>query len=66
MILDYDIWYEGGIIGNVMGVDYNQALRSARAQYGQFVTVSPTRGTKEEAEAAKRSSLTLVAPRTGK
>lgn len=59
--MDYDIWYQGRIIANTTGLDKKQALRNARAEYGDRVAVSAVRGTQEEANAAKEASIKLAA-----
>lgn len=59
--MDYDIWYNGQVIGNTTSLQDKQALRNARLQYGQYVTVSKTRGTQVAADAAKAESIRLYA-----
>lgn len=61
MQMDYDIWYKGGIIGNCTGLDKKQALRNARAQFGDLVAVSACKGSQTDADAAKQTSLKLTA-----
>lgn len=59
--MDFDIWYKGKIIANTTGLDKKQALRNAQREYGDRVAVAPSQGSKEDAEAAKQTSIKLSA-----
>lgn len=42
--LDYDVWYEGRIVGNVKAYNIKDARAIARKWWGRKVRVTPCKG----------------------